>query len=91
MKLSRIALRLLPLAICGALMLFSGIYLHLSPKLPSVEILKDVKLQTPMRVYTREGDLIGQFGEKKRNPLPYSQIPPLVVNALQACSAVVVQ
>ena len=84
MKLSRLALRLLPLAICGALMLFSGIYLYLSPKLPSVEILKDVKLQTPMRVYTREGDLIGQFGEKKRNPLPYSQIPPLFVNALLA-------
>jgi len=84
MKLSRFALRLLPLVLCGALMLFSGIYLHLSPKLPSVEVLKDVKLQTPMRVYTREGDLIGQFGEKKRNPLPYSQIPPLFVDALLA-------
>jgi penicillin-binding protein 1A len=84
MKIGRIALRLLPLALCGALMLFSGIYLHLSPKLPSVEVLKDVKLQTPMRVYTREGDLIGQFGEKKRNPLPYDRIPPLFVSALLA-------
>jgi penicillin-binding protein 1A len=84
MKLSRIALRLLPLALCGALMLFSGIYLQLSPKLPSVEVLKDVRLQTPMRVYSREGDLIGQFGEKKRNPLPYSRIPPLFVQALLA-------
>lgn len=65
-------------------MLFSGIYLHLSPKLPSVEVLKDVRLQTPMRVYSREGDLIGQFGEKKRNPLPYSRIPPLFVKALLA-------
>jgi penicillin-binding protein 1A len=84
MKLRSFILRLFPLAICGALMLFSGIYLHLSPKLPSVEVLKDVRLQTPMRVYSREGDLIGQFGEKKRNPLPYSQIPPLFVRALLA-------
>lgn len=84
MKLSRILLHLLALALCGALMLFSGVYLHLSPSLPSVEVLRDIKLQTPMRVYTREGDLIGQFGEKKRNPLPYSRIPPLFVKALLA-------
>ncbi|WP_279243774.1 penicillin-binding protein 1A [Candidatus Litorirhabdus singularis] len=37
-----------------------------------------------MRVYTREGDLIGQFGEQKRNPLPYDRIPPQFVQALLA-------
>ncbi|MCZ6829387.1 MAG: transglycosylase domain-containing protein [Gammaproteobacteria bacterium] len=84
MKLSRIVLRLLPLALCGGLMLGSGTYLYLSPQLPSVEILRDIKLQTPMRVYTREGELIGQFGEQKRNPLPYSRIPPQFVQALLA-------
>ncbi len=84
MKKRLFFLRLLPLALCGALMLFSGIYLQLSPKLPSVEVLIDVRLQTPMRVYSREGDLIGQFGEKKRDPLPYSRIPPLFVRALLA-------
>ncbi len=84
MKTSRIVLRLLLLASFGVLMLCSGIYLHLSPNLPSVEVLKDVKLQTPMRVYTKEGDLIGQFGEKKRNPLPYDEIPPQFVQALLA-------
>ena len=80
----RLALRLLLLATCGALMLFSSIYLHLSPQLPSVDVLKDVKLQTPMRIYSREGDLIGQFGEKKRNPLSYSAIPPRFTEALLA-------
>lgn len=84
MKTRRIALRLLLFAACGGLMLSSGIYLNLSPKLPSVEVLKNVKLQTPMRVYSREGDLIGQFGEKKRNPLPYADIPPRFVQALLA-------
>jgi penicillin-binding protein 1A len=84
MKLLRLVFRLLPLALCGALVLFSGIYLQLGPQLPSVEVLKDVRLQTPMRVYTREGELIGQFGEKKRNPLPYSQIPQRFVQALLA-------
>lgn len=84
MKPGRTILHLFLLACCGSLMLFSGIYLHLSPNLPSVEVLKDVKLQTPMRVYTREGDLIGQFGEKKRNPLPYREIPEPFIKALLA-------
>jgi penicillin-binding protein 1A len=84
MKLSRIILRLIPLAFCGGLILASGIYLYLSPQLPSVEVLRDIKLQTPMRVYTREGELIGQFGEQKRNPLPFSRIPSQFVQALLA-------
>jgi penicillin-binding protein 1A len=65
-------------------MLGSSTYLYLSPQLPSVEVLRDIKLQTPMRVYTREGELIGQFGEQKRNPLPYSRIPSQFVQALLA-------
>ena len=49
-----------------------------------METLRDVRLQTPMRVYTREGDLIGQFGEQKRNPLTFEEIPPQFINALLA-------
>ena len=62
----------------------AGIYLYLSPNLPDVETLRDVRLQTPMRVYTREGDLIGQFGEQKRTPLPFDEIPPAFIEALLA-------
>ncbi len=84
MKLLKFVLRLIPLGACGAVMVAAGVYLHLSPSLPSVDVLKDVRLQTPMRVYTREGDLIGQFGEKKRNPLPYDRIPPQFIQSLLA-------
>ncbi|MEH6589191.1 MAG: penicillin-binding protein 1A [Halioglobus sp.] len=58
--------------------------MYLSPGLPDVETLRDVKLQTPMRVYTREGDLIGQFGEQKRSPLKFEAIPQPFINALLA-------
>ena len=51
------------LGLLGGVWLAAGTYLYLSPNLPDVETLRDVRLQTPMRVYTREGDLIGQFGE----------------------------
>ncbi|MFK8041981.1 penicillin-binding protein 1A [Congregibacter sp.] len=84
MKLLRWPLRLTVLGFFGGCWLFAGIYLYLSPNLPDVETLRDVRLQTPMRVYTRDGDLIGQFGEQKRNPLTYDQIPQQFVQALLA-------
>lgn len=84
MKLLRWPLRLAVLGFLGGCWLLAGIYLYLSPNLPDVETLRDVRLQTPMRVYTRDGELIGQFGEQKRNPLSYAQIPQQFVQALLA-------
>ena len=84
MKLLRFILRLSLLGLFGGLWALAGVYLYLSPGLPDVETLRDVRLQTPMRVYTREGDLIGQFGEQKRTPLQYSEIPEQFISALLA-------
>ena len=84
MSLLRWLLRLGTLAAVAGLWLLAGVYLTLSPNLPDVATLRDVRLQTPMRVYTRGGDLIGQFGEQKRNPLRYDQIPRQFVDALLA-------
>ncbi len=60
----------------------AGLYLYLSPKLPPVDSLRQVKLQTPLRVYSSDAKLIGEFGEQRRTPLKYSQIPPLYLKAL---------
>ncbi len=84
MKLIRLFLRLALFGLFATLWLLAGVYLYLSPNLPDVETLRDVKLQTPMRVYTREGDLIGQFGEQKRSPLPFDEIPEQFIQALLA-------
>jgi penicillin-binding protein 1A len=84
MRFLHLILRLSLLGMFGALWLLAGVYLYLSPKLPDVETLRDVQLQTPMRVFTSKGDLIGQFGEQKRNPLPYDEIPQQFVLALLA-------
>jgi penicillin-binding protein 1A len=69
MIILRLIVRLCLFGILGAIWLLAGTYLYLSPNLPNVETLRDVKLQTPMLVYSREGELIGQFGEQKRSPL----------------------
>ncbi|MFK7976486.1 MAG: penicillin-binding protein 1A [Halioglobus sp.] len=84
MSFLRFILRLGVLGFLAAIWLLAGVYLYLSPNLPDVETLRDVKLQTPMRVYTADDQLIGQFGEQKRSPLLFNQIPEQFVNALLA-------
>ena len=69
---------------CAALWWLAGLYLYLSPNLPDADTLRDVKLQTPMRVMSSDGKLIGQFGEQKRSPLSFQEIPADFVNALLA-------
>ncbi|MGL5105862.1 MAG: peptidoglycan glycosyltransferase/peptidoglycan DD-transpeptidase MrcA [Plesiomonas shigelloides] len=61
-----------------------GLYVYVKPQLPDVTTLRDVRLQTPMQVYSADGKLISQFGEKRRIPLTLQQIPPLMVDAFIA-------
>ncbi len=63
---------------------FVGVYLYLAPNLPVVDELKNVDLQTPLRIYTLDGKLISEIGEKRRNPLNYDEIPPVFIDALLA-------
>lgn len=52
-----------------------GTYLLIAPSLPSIEGLSDVKLQVPLRIYSRDGQLLGEFGEKRRSPKRIEEIP----------------
>ncbi len=64
--------------------LVAGAYVYLAPSLPSTDVLKDVQLQTPLRVLSRDGALIAEFGEKKRSPLKYENAPDLLLKAVLA-------
>lgn len=59
-------------------------YYYLSPALPSVAEMRDIPLQIPLRIYTRDGRLLQQVGEKRRTPVRYEDIPRRVVNAFLA-------
>lgn len=61
-----------------------GLYKYIEPQLPDVATLKDVRLQIPMQVYSADGELIAQYGEKRRIPLTLSQMPPELVKAFIA-------
>ena len=61
-----------------------GLYKFIEPQLPDVATLKDVRLQIPMQVYSADGELIAQYGEKRRIPVTLQQIPPVMVKAFIA-------
>jgi len=70
--------------ICGMVLISASMYLYLSPALPDVQTLKDFRLQTPMRILSADNKLIAEYGEKRRAPLTYEQIPTRFIQALTA-------
>ncbi|AMO57879.1 penicillin-binding protein 1A [Endozoicomonas montiporae] len=68
----------------GALLIAASAYLYLSPSLPSVETLRDVHLQTPLRVFTRDEKLLAEFGEKRRTPVRIEETPEFLIQAFMA-------
>lgn len=86
-RTARLLTLLLWFALAGtaaAAMALTSIYMYLKPGLPPVETLRDVRLQTPLRIYSRDMKLIGEFGEMRRQPIPMEQVPELFVKAVLA-------
>ncbi|CAH0991872.1 Penicillin-binding protein 1A [Sinobacterium norvegicum] len=80
----KLLLSLFVLFVSGTGLVLSAAFIYLSPQLPSPESLREVELKTPLRIYTQEGELIGEFGEERRIPINHQQIPPLFVKAILA-------
>ena len=60
-----------------------ALYITLSSGLPTVEEIQDMRMQIPMRVYTQDKKLIAVYGEKKRIPVTFEEIPENLKNAFQ--------
>ena len=54
------------------------------PKLPDVSDLLDYRPKLPLRIFSSEGVLIGEFGEELRNLTPIAQIPKVMKDAVLA-------
>jgi len=80
----RLLLAAIVLGIGGLIFGLFGAYQYLKPALPDVAAIRDIQLQVPMRVFSRDGKLIDQFGEQRRIPLAFEAIPGQMVNAILA-------
>jgi penicillin-binding protein 1A len=68
----------------AVLLLSIALYVRIEPQLPSIEMLKDVRLQVPLRIYTSDRKLLAEFGEKRRTPVQIENVPPNLIHAFLA-------
>jgi penicillin-binding protein 1A len=75
------------LGLVGSLMAAAGIigaYYYVAPSLPPAETIREIPLQIPLRIFSRDGRLIEEVGERRRVLVDYEDLPPFVVDAFVA-------
>ncbi|MBT3505413.1 MAG: penicillin-binding protein 1A [Piscirickettsiaceae bacterium] len=72
------------IAFLMAIIAAASIYYVLAPQLPPTESLKEIQLQTPLRIFSAENKLIAEFGDKRRIPVQYEAIPLQVIQGFLA-------
>ena len=83
----RIFAWLLGLSAAGVLSIFALGALALAlvfPNLPDISDLSDYRPKLPLRIFSADGDLIGVFGEERRNLTPIRDIPKVMIDAILA-------
>ena len=71
------------MCLLGIVFIFAS-YLYLKPSLPEINLVDESELQMPLKVFTKDGVLIGEFGEIKRRSTGYENIPNDIKNAFLA-------
>ncbi|WP_258240827.1 penicillin-binding protein 1A [Pseudidiomarina homiensis] len=61
-----------------------GLYLYYQDEMPTVAEIREVRLQTPMQVYSADGEVIAQFGEIRRIPVALEDVPQPLIDAFLA-------
>ena len=82
--LSNSLIRLLFLFVTLFLMSVASLNLYIDSKLPDENKIRDIDLQIPLKIFTADNKLIGEFGEKRRTALEFGSIPIHYVNAVLA-------
>jgi penicillin-binding protein 1A len=77
-------LLLVVVGIFATMLLFAFVAVMVWPTLPSLEVLTDYRPKVPLRVYSAEGRLIGEFGEERRALVAIDQVPKTMVDAILA-------
>lgn len=75
---------LLAAALVSAAAVVVGAYHYLLPGLPDVRELRELRLQVPLSIYSRDGRLIAQMGERRRDPTALEDMPPALIEAFLA-------
>jgi penicillin-binding protein 1A len=80
----RFGLKILLFLMLSGVITLSVVSFIVIPDLPDIEALRDVKMQIPLRIYSRDGSLIAEFGEMRRIPVSIDETPQQMINAFIA-------
>jgi len=83
-KLFKYLLILGIIGIAAAAIIIGGTYLHFKSELPSTENLRQVQLQVPLRIYSADHQLMAEYGEQRRLPVTYNEVPEKMTQAFLA-------
>lgn len=61
-----------------------GVLYYMEFELPDIDALNTVQLQVPLQIFSHDGKLLATFGEKRRIPIPFDQIPKPLIEAVLA-------
>ena len=68
----------------GGLSILAASYLYLAPQLPPASQIREVEYQIPLRIYSNDIKLIAEYGEKRRQPVSFDELPETLVQAVLA-------
>jgi penicillin-binding protein 1A len=83
-RIGRLFVYLFFLGSVAMAVLAAVIYLRIEPQLPSIEVLREVQLQEPLRIYSRDRRILAEFGDKRRTPVKIDEVPETLVHAFLA-------
>lgn len=73
---------IMTLLFCG--LIIGAVIYYIEYELPDIDALNTVQLQVPLQIFTKDNKLIATFGEKRRIPVPYKDIPQPLIQAVLA-------
>lgn len=83
-RLFNLARKLIIIGLLAFALIIIGVLYYMELELPDINALNTVQLQVPLQIYTSDHKLIASFGEKRRIPVPYDQIPKPLIQAVLA-------
>jgi penicillin-binding protein 1A len=83
-RLLRIIRFLIATSLILCTVVVSSVLYYMEFELPDIDALNTVQLQVPLKIFSRDSKLIATFGEKRRIPVPYSEIPAPLIEAVLA-------
>lgn len=69
-------------ALCATVIGASAAYIYLDPQIPEASTFRNVTLEAPLRIYAKDGELIGEFGERRLIPIALEDVPQDFINAI---------